>query len=106
MSTEFKVGGDAAHEGEPGLNERRRDFLKGALAAGGVAASVVTVGVPPAPAQPGMVPGSTNHYYVPATDKTVHWGYFSKLLKPVVEIKSTSSPSKFLPITRTTMPSG
>src|SRR5262249_58747654 len=27
-------------------------------------------------------------HYVPATDKTVHWGYFSKSLKPVVEIDS------------------
>jgi len=34
------------------------------------------------------VPGTSNHYYVPATDKTVHWGYFSKLLKPLVEVSS------------------
>ena len=27
-------------------------------------------------------------YYIPATDKTVHWGYFSKLLKPLVEVNS------------------
>ena len=32
--------------------------------------------------------GTRNHYYVPATDKTVHWGYFSKLLKPLVEVDS------------------
>jgi len=41
-----------------------------------------------AQAQPGRVPGTMNHYYVPATDKTVHWGYFSKLLKPLVEVSS------------------
>ena len=35
-----------------------------------------------------MVPGTKNHYYVPATDKTVHWGYFSKSLKPLVEVDS------------------
>jgi acetamidase/formamidase len=35
-----------------------------------------------------MVPGTKNHYYVPATDKTVHWGYFSKSLTPLVEINS------------------
>ena len=28
------------------------------------------------------------HYHVPATDKTVHWGYFSKSLKPVLEVDS------------------
>jgi hypothetical protein len=62
----------------------RRDFLKGMVAAGGLAASAVGAqlsSVTSAQAQPGRVPGTTNHYYVPATDKTVHWGYFSKLLK-------------------------
>ncbi|MFZ1060857.1 MAG: acetamidase/formamidase family protein [Candidatus Rokuibacteriota bacterium] len=69
----------------------RRDFLKGALAAGSVAASLGAAGTPLAAAQalqPGMVPGTKNHYYVPASDKTVHWGYFSKSLKPVVQVNS------------------
>src|SRR5437763_2736323 len=65
----------------------RRDFLKGALLAGGAVASA-GVGAVAAQAQPGRVPGTLNHYYVPATDKTVHWGYFSKLLKPLVEVSS------------------
>src|SRR3989442_1324340 len=69
-------------------SEGRRDFLKGALAVGGMAASLGPVGVVPAQAQPGMVPGTKNHYYVPATDKTVHWGYFSKSLKPLIEVNS------------------
>ena len=29
-----------------------------------------------------------NHYFIPATYKTVHWGYFSKLLKPLIELDS------------------
>ena len=69
----------------------RRDFLKGMVAVGGMAASAVGTqlsSVSSAQAQPGRVPGTTNHYYVPATDKTVHWGYFSKLLKPQVEVSS------------------
>ncbi len=77
--------------GKGNVDEARRDFLKGSLAAGGLAASFATMGGPvvaSAQAQPGMVPGTKNHYYVPATDKTVHWGYFSKLLKPVVEVNS------------------
>ena len=80
-----------ASEMKHGEQEGRRDFLKGALAAGGAAASWAAAGlssVTTAQAQPGMVPGSKNHYYVPATDKTVHWGYFSKLLKPQVEVAS------------------
>ena len=32
--------------------------------------------------------GKSHHWYVPASDRTVHWGYFSKQLQPVVEIAS------------------
>lgn len=28
------------------------------------------------------------HYHLPATASTVHWGYFSRLLKPVLEVQS------------------
>jgi acetamidase/formamidase len=77
---------DIDHEA-PSDDRGRRDFLKGALIAGGAAASA-GVGAATAMAQPGRVPGTTNHYYVPATDKTVHWGYFSKLLKPLIEVSS------------------
>jgi hypothetical protein len=67
------------------FNEARRGFLKGALTAGGIAASWGAAGLSSlsnAQAQPTMVPGTKNHYYLPATDKTVQWGYFSKLLPP------------------------
>jgi len=33
-------------------------------------------------------PAKARHFYVPASDRTVHWGYFSKHLKPIVEIAS------------------
>src|SRR5689334_6577899 len=29
-----------------------------------------------------------SHYFIPATDKTIHWGYFSRALKPLVELDS------------------
>ncbi len=80
-----------ASEVEQTQDDGRRDFLKGALVAGGAAVTWATAGlssVDNAQAQPGPVPGRKNHYQVPATDKTVHWGYFSKLLKPVVEVDS------------------
>lgn len=84
--------GDSERDGSDNqANEGRRGFLKGAMAARGAAASFAAAGissVTTAHAQPGMVPGAKNHYYVPATDKTVHWGYFSKLLKPQVEVSS------------------
>ena len=28
------------------------------------------------------------HYYIPANSKTVHWGYFSSLIKPILSINS------------------
>jgi acetamidase/formamidase len=38
--------------------------------------------------QPNGVPGRTNHYVVPATAATVHWGYFSRSLKPILFVES------------------
>ncbi len=35
-----------------------------------------------------MAVGQANHYLVPATAETVHWGYFSRSLQPVVTARS------------------
>ena len=77
----------------PQVDESRRNFVWGALASGGAAVSAATMTIPyvsTAQAQ-GLDPvksGVRNHYYVAATDKSVHWGYFSKKLKPIVQIAS------------------
>ena len=74
------------------LDTERRSFLKSAFLAGGGAAAMTAGALPlasPAAAQTASArQGKPNHHYVPATADTVHWGYFSKLLKPVVEIDS------------------
>ena len=75
------------------LDNERRSFLKSAFVAGGGAAALVASGgglISPAAAQTAVAarPGQPSHHYVPATAETVHWGYFSKLLKPVVEVNS------------------
>jgi hypothetical protein len=74
------------------LDAERRSFLKSAFAATGGAAALTAGGmalVSPAAAQTVAArQGKPSHHYVPATADTVHWGYFSKLLKPVVEIDS------------------
>jgi acetamidase/formamidase len=74
------------------FQEARRSFLKEALAVGGTSVSVGALGIsmtPNAFAQGATAAsGRANHYYVPATDKTVHWGYFSRSLKPLVEVES------------------
>jgi hypothetical protein len=74
------------------LDAERRSFLKSAFVATGGAAALTAGGVSlvsPAAAQTTAArQGKPNHHYVPATAETVHWGYFSKLLKPIVEIDS------------------
>jgi acetamidase/formamidase len=81
-------GETAAESAAPAVREDRRSFLKGAVGAaagGGLGVSLLTS---VAAEGADMAPPRRNHWYVPATDKTVHWGYFSKSLKPVVEVAS------------------
>ena len=97
----IKRGESAANAHKSGgLEGSRRDFLKVATLAGG-AAAFGSVGVPDisraeaaqlTPRQvplTGMatMPGKANHWYVPASDQTVHWGYLSKRLTPVIEVE-------------------
>src|SRR4051812_34999679 len=65
----------------------RREILQGSLLG---AATIGTLGAPAtALAQaPAVAKGTLSHYHVRATDKTVHWGYFSKKLPPVVTVNS------------------
>ncbi|KQT17742.1 acetamidase [Methylobacterium sp. Leaf399] len=74
------------------LAPERRAFLKSGFLATGGAAALAAGGISlvgPALAQ-ASAKGirRTAHYHLPATAETVHWGYFSKLLKPQVEIAS------------------
>src|SRR5712692_3368270 len=83
------------------LNETRRRLLRGAALAGGTVAAASSLGLPRiTAAQQGElrprqvpiagkldVPSKTSHWYVPASDKTVHWGYFSKGLQAAIEIR-------------------
>ena len=38
--------------------------------------------------KPGAELAGPRHHYLPANEKTVHWGFFSKLLRPVVTVRS------------------
>src|SRR3954467_4468 len=86
--------GHAAADCPPSAADKgRRKFLQGALLTGGGAVSSAAlapglVGAAAYAQSPGGSRGRTNHFYIPAFDQTVHWGYFSKSLKPVVEIDS------------------
>lgn len=75
------------------LARERRAFLKSTFVATGGAAALAAGGlslVPAALAQSAAArqPAQTSHYHLPANADTVHWGYFSKKLKPQVEIAS------------------
>ena len=74
------------------FRESRRDFLRGAVN-GGAAASLGTLAAAlpsaaPAAESPRATEAPHKYHYIPATDKTVHWGYFSKSLRPVLEVDS------------------
>ncbi|MDB4976328.1 MAG: acetamidase [Myxococcaceae bacterium] len=86
----------------------RRDFMQGSLlgavALGGLGAAARAnaqaardagaaqgardAGGPKVAAATAPMRTTLSHHYVPASSETVHWGYFSKKLKPVVEIQS------------------
>jgi acetamidase/formamidase len=74
------------------LDIERRSFLKSAFVATGGVAALTGGGailVSPAAAQTASARQiRPNHHYLPANADTVHWGYFSKLLKPRAEIDS------------------
>src|SRR5262245_3550194 len=71
------------------LDSERRHFLKSAfVASGGAAAAWAASGTLSSPASAQSRPGRPTYHYLPATADTVHWGYFSKLLKPQLEVDS------------------
>ena len=72
------------------LDHERRSFLKSAFVATGGAAALTAGGAVLSPAMGQTASarqGRPSHHYLPATADTVHWGYFSKLLKPQVEVE-------------------
>jgi acetamidase/formamidase len=75
------------------LGAERRSFLKSSFVATGGAVAMASSGmslVTPALAQSSQAkqPKQRTHYHLPANADTVHWGYFSKTIKPRIEIDS------------------
>ena len=69
------------------LDAERRSFLKSAfLAGGGAAVAWAGSGTLATPASAQTKSGQPTYHYLPANADTVHWGYFSKLLKPQIEV--------------------
>jgi acetamidase/formamidase len=87
-----QCGHDGAPDIEDHVDAARRRFLKDSVVAGGGAVSVGALGVTLAPSAYAQDarggPGRANHYHIPANEKTVHWGYFSRTLPPLVEVAS------------------
>src|SRR6185312_3703507 len=75
------------------LDRERRSFLRSSFAAAGGAAAMTAGAI--SLVTPQMVaaaetnqPAKRAYHHLPANADTVHWGYFSKKLKPQVEIDS------------------
>jgi acetamidase/formamidase len=94
MSTE--ECNDACAHGTPvdvkeKVDEARRNFLRESVTVSASAVSAGALGVTLISNAQAQTPGSPdkqNHYHIAASDKTVHWGYFSRSLKPLVEVAS------------------
>jgi acetamidase/formamidase len=70
------------------LDHERRSFLKSTFVAGCGAAAWAASGTLATPASAQTRSGQPTYHYLPANADTVHWGYFSKLLKPQLEVDS------------------
>jgi acetamidase/formamidase len=67
----------------------RRTFLRGSLLGAGALGALGAAATPElARAHSGGPEHAVHHYHLPANDKTVHWGFFSKSLPPLIEISS------------------
>jgi acetamidase/formamidase len=88
-----------SHNAKPEIKEEFEEAQRGVLtdfAVGGAVVSAGSLGMTSnrsaqsATAVPGTAPGAikTSHYYIPASDKTVHWGFFSRSLAPLIEVES------------------
>lgn len=91
-ATDLPASGAGSAADDTTVGVSRRHFLHGTVAAGAASIGASALGAIAAPAlaladtQPTRT--TISHHLVPATDKTVHWGYFSKNLKPLVEVDS------------------
>ncbi len=73
----------------PAVSLARRGFLRDAmLASSGAAFGTLAAASNNAAAAAPGVSAKQSHYVVAAAPETVHWGYFSKKLKPLVEVAS------------------
>src|SRR5437879_4699976 len=75
------------------LDQERRSFLRSSFAAAGGAAAITAGGISLVTPQMAAAaeknqPAKRSYHHLPANADTVHWGYFSKELKPQVEIDS------------------
>src|SRR5262249_19949757 len=70
------------------LDCERRSFVKNAFFGSGAAAAWAASGTLISPASAQKRAGQPTYHYLPANADTVHWGYFSKLLKPQLEVDS------------------
>jgi len=69
-------------------SSRRSFLLRGTLATAAGLSAFASPSLAGSAAAAPVSRGTVNHYHIAATDKSVHWGYFSKKLAPLVEVMS------------------
>jgi acetamidase/formamidase len=80
------TNGAPLREASAPADAARRSFIQGALATGAALGGIGAASL--AHAQSATTRSTIHHYHIAATSETVHWGYFSKSLKPLVEVES------------------
>src|SRR5262249_16395497 len=70
------------------LDSEKRSFLKSAFFGSGAAAASAATATLITPVSGQTRPPQPAYHSLPAKADTVHWGYFSKLLKPQLEVDS------------------
>jgi acetamidase/formamidase len=69
-------------------NASRRSFIQGSLGGAAALGALAAPALAQAQAPTTIAKSTLSHWHVPANDKTVHWGYFSKKLPPIIEVSS------------------
>ena len=87
LTVQVDGNGEAALDAPAPPDPSRRGLLKGSLAAGFGTLSAGWVGSAMAKDTATGTMKAVNHCYIAASADTVHWGYFSKSLKPQVTVE-------------------
>lgn len=74
--------------GWPQMSEELRQSVHKQGTSPAARSATIAVGRASTRTAPALSEEAAQHHYLPASDRTVHWGYFSRSLRPVLEVGS------------------